>query len=139
MEGFRLHHIGVAVPDIAKAMPFYRDVLGFDRADGPYDDPVQRVSVSFLTSSTGVGPCIELIAPLGEASPINRYLAKECGAYHLCYEVDDIAATLAELRTKGCVIVSGPVPAVGFQNRRIAWLFTPTKQLVELVEGRKHG
>lgn len=140
MDGLRLHHIGVAVRDIAQATPFYRDVLGFDQVDGPYDDPIQKVSVSFLTSTRGVGPCIELIAPLGDASPINRYLSKECGAYHLCYEVDGIEAALEDLRRKGCMVISGPVPAVGFGHRRIAWIFTPTKQLIELVEREKaHG
>lgn len=139
MDGLRLHHIGVAVRDIAQAVPFYRDVMGFDRADGPYDDPVQKVSVLFLTSTAGVGPCIELIAPLSESSPINRYLAKECGAYHLCYEVDALERTLEELRGKGCMVISGPVPAVGFQQRRIAWLFTPTRQLIELVESRRQA
>lgn len=140
MDGLKLHHIGVATKDIAAAMPFYRDVMGFDRADGPYEDPIQRVSVCFLESSAGVGPRLELIAPLDERSPIHRYLAKECGAYHLCYEVTALEAALAEFRAAGSVVVSGPVPAVAFGNRRIAWLFTPTRQLIELVEsGLSHG
>jgi len=77
---------------------------------------------------------LELVAPLAENTPIKGVLAKGGGAYHICFEARDIEKTLADVARKGCVIVSQPVPAMAFDCRRIAWFFTPTGQLVELVE-----
>ena len=61
------------------------------------------------------------------------------GAYHLCFETRDIDAALAHAKEYGCVILSQPVPAVAFQGRRIAWLYTPSRQLFELVEAEVAG
>ena len=131
MTGFQLHHVGVAVADIAAALPFYKQAFGLALVSGPFADPIQKVTVCFV----GSHPClIELIQPLGGDSPINRTLAQGLGAYHLCYEVADLGNTLLSLRAQKCVPVGDPVPAVAFGGRRIAWMMTPTKQLVELLE-----
>jgi len=131
---FIFHHVGVAVPDVEQASAFYSTAFGFQVVSGPFDDPIQKVKVCFLSEpGQGLAP-LELIAPLGDDSPVNGYLTKGIGAYHLCYEVADIAATLAELRAQGCLVISKPVPAVAFGGRKIAWCFTPTRQLLELLE-----
>ena len=130
----RFKHMGVAVPDLAKAVPVYRDLFGCELTSGPFDDPIQKVSVCFLGPTASFPVQIELVAPLNEESPVRKILAKGGGAYHLCYATADLDRTLAELAVKGCVTVSAPVPAVAFSGRRIAWLFTPTRQLLELVE-----
>jgi methylmalonyl-CoA/ethylmalonyl-CoA epimerase len=62
-------------------------------------------------------------------------LAKDGGgSYHLCFETSDIDGALAHAKKNGCIIVSLPVPAVAFQGRRIAWIYTRSRQLFELVE-----
>ncbi|MFO0827689.1 MAG: VOC family protein [Phycisphaerales bacterium] len=129
-----VHHLGVAVADIEKALPFYAETLGYRLFDGPHVDPIQRVRVAFLRREGTTDPVIELIAPAADDSPVNNYLRKEVGAYHMCYEVIGMEATIAALRQRGCVLVSPPNPAVAFQGRRIAWLFTPTRQLIEVLE-----
>jgi methylmalonyl-CoA/ethylmalonyl-CoA epimerase len=137
-----VHHLGVAVADMAVATRFYTDVLGMRLLSGPFDDPIQRVRVCFLGTSEGVAqaagttaqPSIELIAPLGDDAPIHQYLRKEIGAYHVCYEVADFDAAIAHLRANRSVMVSGPAPAVAFGGRRIAWFFLPTRHLIEVVE-----
>lgn len=134
VSAFTFHHLGVAVKSIAKAIPIYQDLFGYELFSGPFDDPIQRVSVCFLRRQAASEMIVELIAPLGENSPIDRILTKGGGAYHVCYEVENLDETLATLKSKKCIIVSGPVPAVAFNNRRIAWLFTPTQQLIELLE-----
>jgi hypothetical protein len=48
--------------------------------------------------------------------------------------VNDIEAALQNVRSQGCIVVSRPVPATAFEGKRIAWFYTPTRQLVELVE-----
>lgn len=134
VSAFTFHHLGVAVKSIAKALPVYRDLFGYELHSGPFDDPIQCVSVCFLRRQAPGEIVVELIAPLGENTPIDRVLAKGGGAYHTCYEVENLDQTLDTLKSKKCVVVSGPVPAVAFNNRRIAWLFTPTQQLIELLE-----
>lgn len=141
-----LHHVGVAVTALAPAIAVHETVFGLHLVAGPFEDPLQKVAVCFLAGPTVVaepdgavprGPresLIELCAPLGDASPLAGFLKKQIGAYHVCYEVDDLDASLAHARAHACVLVSGPTPAVAFAGRRIAWFVTPTRQLTELVE-----
>lgn len=134
IEAYTVHHLGLAVPSVEAAIPLYEKLLGRVLVSGPFDDPIQRVRVCFLASRDGTDVSIELIAPLSDDSPVNQHLKKGLGAYHICYEVRAMDAAIADLRTKGALLVSGPVPAVAFNGRRIAWLLLPTRQLIELVE-----
>jgi methylmalonyl-CoA/ethylmalonyl-CoA epimerase len=122
----------VAVPDLEAARAFYADALGLEIVSGPFEDPIQKVKVCFVGSPQSAP--IELICPLDSNSPVNKYLAKGIGAYHVCFAVTGIRDALAELWQKGCVIVSEPVPAVAFAGKQIAWCFSPTRQLIELLE-----
>jgi methylmalonyl-CoA epimerase len=135
MVSLRFRHIGVAVPTIEQALKVYEAIFGYRVCSGPFDDPIQKVSVCFLATGKPGDIAIELVAPAGKDAPVNRILAKGIGAYHLCYEVDDIGEALMHVRALGCLVVSEPVQAVAFAGRRIAWFYTPTRQLVELVEG----
>ena len=114
----KYHHLGVAVRVLDKAIAWYGDCLGYNLISGPLDDPLQKVSVALL----------------GTEDPVDNVLTKNIGAYHVCYEVDDLAAAVAHAVDKGCFLVSGPTPAVAFARRRIAWLFTPVHKLIELLE-----
>jgi methylmalonyl-CoA/ethylmalonyl-CoA epimerase len=133
--GFKLRHVGVAVPALGPATEALSNIFGYRVISGPFNDPIQKVSVNFLTQSAEDAAEIELIAPLSEDSPITSMLAKGGGgAYHLCFETTDIEAAVAHAKNNGCVIVSPPVPAVAFNGRRIAWIYTRSRQLFELVE-----
>ena len=138
--GFKLLHVGVAVPSLEAATELLANLLGYKVVSGPFDDPLQKVSVSFLAKSAGDVAEIELIAPLGEDSPIRSMLKKQGGgAYHLCFETKDLDAALAHALEQGCVVLAQPVPAVAFQGRRIAWIYTSSRQLFELVEAESHS
>jgi methylmalonyl-CoA/ethylmalonyl-CoA epimerase len=129
---WRLHHVGVAVADLDKAIETHQRLFGQTIAWGPIEDPMQKVTACFMRGTDG---CLfELLAPLGDSSPLVGWLAKQIGAYHVCYEVDDIDAALHHARTNRCVVISEPTPAVAFDGRRVAWFFTPTRQLTELLE-----
>jgi len=133
--GFKLRHVGVAVPSLDPATDTLATLFGYRVISGPFDDPIQKVSVNFLTQSDNDVAEIELIAPLGQDSPITAMLAKSGGgAYHLCFETSDIEQALVHAKNNGCIVVSGPVPAVAFNGRRIAWIYTKSRQLFELVE-----
>ena len=134
MVSLKFSHLGVAVSDIGQALAGYQAIFGYKVRSGPFDDPIQKVSVCFLATGEPSDIAIELVAPTGEDSPIKKFLTNGIGAYHLCYEVDDIREALQHVRSQGCLVISEPVPAVAFAGRRIAWFYTPTRQLVELVE-----
>jgi methylmalonyl-CoA/ethylmalonyl-CoA epimerase len=133
MPLFKFHHTGVAVADLQEAIARYKLLFGYDVTDGPYDDPIQKVSVCFLSRGTG-DPAIELVAPAGADSPVSRILKKSGGAYHVCYQVEDLEAAIEHLTGNGCVLLRAPEPAVAFQMRKIAWLMTGASLLTELVE-----
>ena len=132
---FRFHHLGVAVEDLGSAVPVYTTLFGYECTSGPFDDPVQKVSVCFLSRGEG-DMTLELVAPLGADSPVRTTLKKGGSAYHMCYEVPDIDAAIAHLSDNDCLALGSPVPAVAFGHRRIAWMMTPTWQLIELMESR---
>jgi methylmalonyl-CoA/ethylmalonyl-CoA epimerase len=127
-------HLGIAVSVIQPAIDSYKRLFGYQLLSGPFDDPIQKVTVCFLAARSSSDFSIELVAPLGPGSPIDDALKKGLGAYHVCYEVADLGRTLQDFRNLGCIVISKPVPAAAFGGRRIAWLYTPTRQLVELLE-----
>ena len=132
---FRLLHVGVAVPELGPTTDLMTSLFGYRVISGPFDDPIQRVSVNFLTTQPTDLAEIELIAPLTEDSPIRATLAKGGGsAYHLCFETANLDEALAHAVRLKCLIVSQPAPAVAFNGRRIAWIYTKSRQLFELVE-----
>jgi len=135
-EKFAVHHLGVAVVDIESACEFYQAALGFTLNSKVICDPIQKVKVCFLTNKQGRSLCMELISPLKAASPVNGYLSKGIGAYHICYEVGNLERALEGLRAQGCVLIAPPVPAAAFDGRRIAWCMAPTRLLVELLESK---
>jgi methylmalonyl-CoA/ethylmalonyl-CoA epimerase len=103
----RLNHVGVATPSIEKSVALYRDVLGATKVHEPFDLPGQGVKVCFVDTPNTQ---IELIEPLGEASPIHGFLAKNPagGQHHLCYEVPDIVEAKAWFEAKGAKVLGEP-------------------------------
>ena len=98
-----LHHVSVVVPSIVEAVPFYRDTLGL-RVGPVRDLAEQRVRAVFLT---GPNARIELIEPTDTESGVARFLAERGKGtlHHLCYVVDDLAATLRGLEAKGVELI----------------------------------
>lgn len=109
----RLNHVGVVTPSIDAAIAFYRDVMGAQVIREPFDLPAQGVKVCFVDTPGEHGTAgtqIELIEPLGEASPIHGFLAKNPagGQHHMCYEVPDIHAAKAWFEGKGAKVLGEP-------------------------------
>ena len=95
----RLNHIAVAVRDASAAAAIYRNVLGASVSE-PLALPEHGVTTIFVRMP---GAAIELLEPLGEDSPIEKFLQKNPrgGLHHLCYEVEDIHAAERRLRAHG--------------------------------------
>lgn len=127
------HHIGIACRDIAKTQAFYLQ-MGYT-ASPIVEDPAQHVRISFLEKDGA--PRLELLEPLDEQNPVSRTLATVgVTPYHICYEVQDIEAAIAELRGQRFLLVNGPVPACAMDNKRIAFLYQKNTGLIELVEAQ---
>jgi len=129
----RLHHVGFVVSDIDKAVRGFVNSLGVKWDGTIYEDPKQKVKVTFLATGLGCAQ-IELVEPAGNDSPVTKFLARGGGQHHLCYEVDDIENALAVFKTRKAAIVQRPCPAIAFHGRRIAWFVTPERLVVELLE-----
>jgi methylmalonyl-CoA/ethylmalonyl-CoA epimerase len=99
-----------------------------------YEDPLQKVKVAFLAARPGDTP-IELVEPAADDSPVMRFLREKGGGlHHVCYEVPNLEEQMAEMKSRGSSIARRPRPAVAFNGRRIAWMLTAEKLLVELLE-----
>lgn len=116
----RLNHIAIAVPDLTAATAVYADVLGA-RVSPPLPQPDHGVTVVFITLPNTK---IELITPLGEASPIAGFLAKNPGGgmHHVCYEVDDIQAARDHLQAKGARVLGDGEPKIGAHGKPVLFL-----------------
>ena len=92
----RLNHVAIAVPDLAAAATLYRDTLGA-KVSAPQAQPKHGVTVIFVELPNTK---LELLNPLGDASPIASFLARNPsgGIHHICYEVDDIVAARDRLQ-----------------------------------------
>jgi methylmalonyl-CoA/ethylmalonyl-CoA epimerase len=116
----RLNHVAIVVPDLAWAAALYRDVLGAD-VSAPVDLPAHGVTTVFVTLANTK---IELLAPLGENSPIASFLARNPagGMHHLCYEVVDIAAARDKLRQSGARVLGDGEPTIGAHGKPVLFL-----------------
>ncbi len=129
-----LHHVGYVVKSIAGIGEDFARSLGIEWNGEIILDPLQEAKVTFLFCGSGQGPAIELVEPAGDQSPLHKFLAKGGGLHHVCYEVDSLEAQLQHSRSVGCLVVRRPLPAVAFGGRKIAWVYTRQKLLVEYLE-----
>lgn len=116
----RLNHVAIAVPDLAAAAALYRDTLGAV-VTNPQDLPEHGVTVVFVDVGNTK---VELLAPLGEGSPITAFLEKNPagGMHHVCYEVDDILAARDRLKAGGARVLGDGNPKVGAHGKPVLFL-----------------
>ncbi|WP_460452124.1 methylmalonyl-CoA epimerase [Alsobacter sp. SYSU BS001988] len=116
----RLNHVAIAVRDIEAASRLYRDTLGAD-VSPPTDQPEHGVTVVFVNLPNTK---IEFLQPLGENSPIAKFLEKNAdgGIHHLCYEVDDILAARDRLKATGARVLGDGSPRIGAHGKPVLFL-----------------
>jgi methylmalonyl-CoA/ethylmalonyl-CoA epimerase len=128
------HHVGYVVNSIAQVGQDFARSLGAEWDSVIIHDPLQEARVTFMRCAGPESPAVELVEPAGDASPLHKVVAKGGGLHHVCYEVDSLDAQLAQSRAAGCLVVKNPLPAVAFGGRRVAWVYTRQKLLVEYLE-----
>jgi methylmalonyl-CoA/ethylmalonyl-CoA epimerase len=116
----RLNHVAIAVRDIAKAANVYRQTLGAQVSD-PVPQPDHGVTTVFVTLPNTK---IELLEPLGEASPIAKFLDRnpDGGIHHVCYEVDDIRAARERLKAQGARVLGDGEAKIGAHGKPVLFL-----------------
>jgi methylmalonyl-CoA/ethylmalonyl-CoA epimerase len=116
----RLNHVAIVVPDLAAASAVYREALGA-RVSAPQALPAHGVTVVFVELDNAK---IELLEPLGAASPVRGFLARNPagGMHHLCYEVEDILAARDRLRAEGARVLGDGEPRLGAHDKPVLFL-----------------
>lgn len=127
----RLNHVAIAVKDIKAASEVYRKTLGANVSE-TVPQPDHGVSTVFITLPNTK---IELLEPLGENSPIAKFLERnpDGGIHHICYEVDDIIAARDQLKASGARVLGDGNPKIGAHGKPVLFLH-PKDFLGTLVE-----
>ena len=132
-----LHHIGYVVASIAEDIDRWRLALSAISVTEIYDDEIQQARVAFLDLPPAGVTKVELVEPLGQDSRVAGFLNEGGGLHHLCFEVDDIELQISQMKMQKAMLLRRPQPAVAFGGRRIAWMLTREKLLIEYLE-RSH-
>ena len=116
----RLNHVAIAVPDLAAATATYGKTLGA-KVSAPVPQPAHGVTVVFVELPNTK---IELLHPLGDASPIKSFLERNPsgGIHHVCYEVDDILAARDKLKAEGARVLGDGQPKIGAHDKPVLFL-----------------
>ena len=126
----KLHHIGYAVSDIMKGIEEFQN-MGY-QAGAVTDDLSRNVRIAFLKNDDAL---IELVAPLGPASPVDGVLASTGATpYHLCYEVKNLEQSIADMKAAGWRVLKRAAPAPAISNSLVAFLWKKSIGLIELVQ-----
>ena len=128
----RIDHIGVAVAEIESGLELYRDRL---RLAVAHREVVEQQGVEAVLLDVGENH-VELLAPLGEDTPVGRFLAKQGpGLHHVAYQVRDIDSALSELKRAGLALIDEQ-PRSGIRGSRVAFIHPRATGgvLTEIVE-----
>ena len=130
----KINHIAIAVPDMEQAKQEWGQKLGVNMSD-PLPQPEHGVTVIFIELG---GTKIELLEPLGEASPISRFLEQnpDGGMHHICFEVVDILKARDHLLTNGARVLGDGTPKIGAHGKPVLFIHPKdlTGTLIELEQ-----
>ena len=128
----KIEHIGIAVNDLKSAGLIYEKLL---------NSPIHKIeevrSEGVITAFIQNGPNkIELLVATNPDSPIAKFIAKKGeGIHHIAFDVDDIKAEMARLKSEGFVLLSDE-PKVGADNKLVCFVHPKSAGgvLVELCQ-----
>ena len=116
----RLNHVAIVVPDLGAAANIYRATLGASVSE-PVALPAQGVTIIFVELPNTK---IELLHPLGEGSPVANFLERNPrgGMHHICYEVEDLTASISRLVDEGATVLGNGEPSIGAHGLPVIFL-----------------
>lgn len=127
-----LDHVGVAVKNLEEALKVYRDILGF-KLEGIHTLTERKVRIALL--STGSESKVELLEPIGNDSPVAKFLENRGeGIHHIAVKVDNIEAALEDFKQKGVTLIDEK-PRIGAEGKKVAFIHPKSTMgvLLELV------
>lgn len=131
----KINHLGIATNGIEDALKFWSDALGLENVHTEVvEDQKVRVAMLPLGESR-----IELLEPTSDDSPISKFLEKRGGGiHHIAVEVEDIEASLAQLKAKGARLID-ETPRIGAEGCLVAFVHPSSANgvLLELVQTHK--
>lgn len=129
-----INHIAIAVPDLTAAADQWRARVGAV-VSAPQSLPEHGVNVVFIKAENGK---IELLAPIGDTSPIAKFLERnpDGGLHHICFDVPDIIASRDQLLASGARILGSPEPKIGAHGKPVLFIHPKdmTGSLIELQQ-----
>jgi methylmalonyl-CoA/ethylmalonyl-CoA epimerase len=129
----KFDHIGIFVKSLEIGQKHLTKIFKINNWSQIYYDPVQKVDVQFGYDISNI--CYELVAPNGENNPVDKVLKDGKNVLnHVAYKVNNINDEIVRLQNNRCLLISGPNPAIAFENKKIAFLYTPLKFIIELIE-----
>ena len=129
-RGTRIAHIGIAVDELDRIVPIYRDLLGLPEV------PLEDSDGARIAGFSAGDSLVELLEASAPDSPIARFVAKRGpGIHHICFAVDDLNGTLERCRRAGVRLIDEE-PRMGAERKRIAFLHPASTGgvLIELTE-----
>jgi len=124
------HHVGLACRALGPERDAH-ELLGYRVEGTRFVDPIQGVEGLFMTHGA---MRLELLAPSGPESPLHDYLRRGVRLYHEAFETPNILGAIEALEAGGARLVSGPVPAIAFGGRSIAFVMLRSLSLIELIQ-----
>lgn len=127
----KVSHWGFIIDSIDKSIKQF-NALGWTLVQREIDE-LRKVELAFLINNEGLQ--IELVMPLNENSVVYSYLKKQRNSfYHICYTTENLDNTINELSLSGFLLIDAPKPAVAFNNKRVAFLYSKFAGMIELLE-----
>ena len=124
------HHIGICTKNIDKEIKVYKK-LGASQFSKIYKDRKLRVKVCFFL----LGKLkFELVQPLFKNSPIDNLIKKKIRIYHVAFTVQNIDKTLKKYIDAGSILIWPITKAVALKNKKICFILTPSKDIIEFIE-----
>ena len=127
-----VHHVGIVVASIEEAVASYCGAFGFRREGGVVHDPGRQVRIQFLLD-VSERVRLELLEPIGEASPVASALQEGGGINHICSETGNLEEAIAGFRRQGAVLITVPAPAPAISSADVAFLYDRVQGVFELV------
>jgi len=98
----KIHHVGIVVPDLAKAMSFWHELLGLDEVKAAVVED-QGVKAALLKAGESE---IELLEPIVADNGVGKFLTRRGGGlHHVCFETEDVDGELNQARSKGIQLI----------------------------------
>ena len=127
------NHIGIFVNKLENGREELNNLFKIKKWQKPIIDNIQGVKVQFGYDASGI--CYELVAPYSNINPVDNVLNQGKNILnHVAYKVDNIDEAIKRLQKLNNILITGPVEAKAFDNKKIAFLFTKLRFIIELIE-----